>query len=210
MKNKKLVSMVVSLALVAVVGVGATLAYFTDSQAATNTITMGHVDIDLKEPNFEGGEEGGTITGIVPGDVIAKDPTVTVESGSEDLYLRLDVTVTEGFEEILATNDDGTYKYLNNLNTADWKQVGNYFYYNKVLTAGDKVTLFDEVVIPAEWDNTVADKSFDIVVKAEAIQADNVEVTKDENGMIIGWPEAVIKEYQGTTSTPETETGVDN
>ena len=57
MKNKKLKTLVASLALVGAIAVGATLAYFTDSQEAVNTITMGHVDIDLDEPNFPDDKE---------------------------------------------------------------------------------------------------------------------------------------------------------
>ena len=49
MKNKKLLTAATSVALVAVVGVGATLAYFTDSEEQTNVVNMGHVDIDLTE-----------------------------------------------------------------------------------------------------------------------------------------------------------------
>ena len=47
MKNRKLLVAATSTALVAVVGIGATLAYFTDSDDATNVVTMGHVDINL-------------------------------------------------------------------------------------------------------------------------------------------------------------------
>ena len=49
MKKKSLVSLLAAVSLVAVVGVGSTLAYFTDSDVATNVVTMGHVDIVLTE-----------------------------------------------------------------------------------------------------------------------------------------------------------------
>ena len=72
MKKKKITTLVASLALVGAVAFGATLAYFTDSDNATNTITMGHVDIDLTEPNYPGGEEGGKIENVVPNQNIVK------------------------------------------------------------------------------------------------------------------------------------------
>ena len=88
MKKKKITTLVASLALVGAVAFGATLAYFTDSDNATNTITMGHVDIDLTEPNYPGGEEGGKIENVVPNQNIVKDPTITLVEGSEDAYVR--------------------------------------------------------------------------------------------------------------------------
>ncbi len=48
MKKKKILTMVAAVALVAVIGVGATLAYFTDKDSKTNVVTMGKVDIDLE------------------------------------------------------------------------------------------------------------------------------------------------------------------
>lgn len=50
MDKKKMITMLVALTLVATVGIGATLAYFTDKDAVTNVITMGKVDVSLEEP----------------------------------------------------------------------------------------------------------------------------------------------------------------
>lgn len=46
--KKKIVSLALAVCLIAIAAVG-TLAYFTDTDKATNTFTMGNVDIDLKE-----------------------------------------------------------------------------------------------------------------------------------------------------------------
>ena len=40
MNKKKLLTMVLALVLIGAVGVGATLAYFTDNDSATNVVTM--------------------------------------------------------------------------------------------------------------------------------------------------------------------------
>ena len=66
MKKKSLVSVLAAVCLIAVVGVGSTLAYFTDSDAATNVVTMGHVDIELDEPQFSAENENNTIENVVP------------------------------------------------------------------------------------------------------------------------------------------------
>lgn len=197
MKNKKLITIIASLALVAVIGIGTTLAYFTDNDAAKNVITMGHVDIELTEPNFPEDKE---VENIKPGDVIVKDPTITVADDSEDAYVRLELKVTGDISDaqkaqLLEKDEDGQYKYLQVIDTAKWQQAGDYFYYNGILKAGDEVVLFEKVCIPAEWDNSVADKTFNIELKAEAIQAENVTPDTDADGMIVGWPEAEILQY---------------
>ena len=208
MKNKKLISMIAAVALVAVVGIGATLAYFTDKDDASNIVTMGHVDIDLKEPNFSGGADGGEIKNVTPGQEISKDPTVKVENGSEKAYIRLKLEVT-GLDDahkaqLLAKNTNGTYKYLD-IDMDKWTESNEYFYYtgNKgtgqldgVLVAGESVTLFEHVTIPGdEWKNEVVDTAFNIVITAEAIQADNF-TPKTVNG-VYGW---FTSDNQGITA----------
>lgn len=196
MNRKKLLVLLTSLTLVAAVGIGATLAYFTDSDAATNVITMGHVDVELDEPNFdtEDGEDDKTIEDVTPGQEIVKDPTITVKEGSEDAYIRAKIEMTgltdEQAAELLANiNIDTTKWYLG---------TDGYYYYNAVVKAGESAVLFDKVVIPENWGNEVADLTFEIIVSAEAIQADNFEPAMD-NGMITAWEDS-----EGNPITAET------
>ena len=191
MNKKKLLTLIGCLALVGLIGVGATLAYMTDNDSALNTITMGHVDIDLKEPNYAPGPDGGEITNIKPGANIPKDPTITVAQGSEDTYIRAKLEVSaEGLDaahiEELIRNID--------IDTTQWKLSGGYYYYigtiasqkAGVLKEGQSVKLFENVKIPAAWGNEVADKTIKINVVAEAIQADNFEPTTLADGNY-GW-----------------------
>ena len=98
MKNKKLLTAAVSTALVAVVGIGATLAYFTDSDETTNIVTMGHVDITLTEEEEDVPGEGLVFNDVMPGDVLDKTPIVTLEEDSQDAYIRMkmDIQATSG------------------------------------------------------------------------------------------------------------------
>ncbi len=50
--KKKMMALVLCVALVAVAAVGATMAYFTDTKTAENTFTVGNVKIDLLESNL--------------------------------------------------------------------------------------------------------------------------------------------------------------
>lgn len=56
MNKKKLGTGLLALALVGVVGIGGSLAWFTDTDNRTNTFTTGKVDITLTEYD-ENGEE---------------------------------------------------------------------------------------------------------------------------------------------------------
>ena len=69
--KKKITAICLCVALLAIAIVGATLAYFTDTKAATNTFTVGNVKINLIESKFhrEGNDNSGDTT--IP------DPTQT-------------------------------------------------------------------------------------------------------------------------------------
>lgn len=192
MNKKKLLTLVLTLALIGAVGVGATLAYFTDTAEATNVVTMGHVDIELTETSLEGDDvvtgevsaDGIAFDGIVPGDVVSKKAEITVQAGSQPCYVRVNLEVVSN--DIAEDKLDALKTAIIN-SASGWSLgEGGYLYYPEILEAEDVVTIFDTVTIPATWDNTVADKSFDIKIKAEAVQSDNNEVTdwsqfEDEN-----------------------------
>lgn len=192
MKKNKLVLFAFSIVAVAAVGVGSTLAYFTDSEDATNVFTMGNIDVELEEPGWEEPEV------VLPGDVYTKDPTVTVAEGSMDCYVRMEVTyegLTEAQSAMFFDEDveDG------NINIAEgWTKSGNYYYWPEVMSAGESQTLFTEVAIPKSWGNEMAGATLKINVKAEAVQAGNfeMELEKDENGKIIGWGDIEIVKFE--------------
>lgn len=81
-------------AVVMVVGmaIGGTLAWLVaDSGPVTNTFTVGDVNISLTEPNAPEGNK----YDLVPGNVMLKDPTVTVEEGSEPCWVFVEMTVAD-------------------------------------------------------------------------------------------------------------------
>ena len=69
--KKKLTAIFLCVALVAIAIVGASLAYFTDTESVTNTFTVGNVKIDLIESRFH--REGNDNSG----DTSIPDPTQT-------------------------------------------------------------------------------------------------------------------------------------
>ncbi len=185
MRNKRIIALAGTVALVGVVGVGATLAYFTDTDNTLNTVTMGHVDIDLDEPIFSEENENNTIENVTPNQTITKDPTITVKAGSESCYLRAKVQING-----LEPNWDAELLEGINIDDSQWilSDDGYYYFQYAVGKTGvdQKFKLFDTVTIPEEWGNEMTDKTFTIGITAEAIQADNFTPEETE-GVITGW-----------------------
>ena len=120
MKKRKLMMTVMSLALVLVVAIGGTLAYLSDqSNQVVNTFNVGNGYEEEKNPDdpnhphkglwldetkktsdtnptehsdVDRTETGNAYTAMLPGDVVAKDPTFHLTEGSVDSYVFAYVT----------------------------------------------------------------------------------------------------------------------
>ena len=186
MKKRKVISLVAAVTVVAALGIGATLAYFTDQAEQTNVVTMGHVDIDLEEPRFSEENEDNTITHVVPKQEITKDPTIVVAADSESAYLRVKLIFEGLTEDQIAELLPGI-----GMDADDWvlSADGYYYYQNRITKTGEeqRVPVFTTVHIPETWGNEVADTSFTISIKAEAIQADHFTPTTNDADQITGW-----------------------
>ena len=96
---KPLLTCACALLLVAA-GVFGTLAYLTGTDTVNNTFTVGNVKITLDEAKVT--TDGTPVEGadrvkaneyhLLPGHTYTKDPTVTVEEGSDASYVRMKVT----------------------------------------------------------------------------------------------------------------------
>ena len=170
--KKKIIALclVVVLAVTAITGV--TLAYFTDTDDATNTFTVGNVSIDLTEPNWDAAGSKDAPE-VYPGEALAKDPTVT-NTGKNPCFVRIKV---EGWD-CLAPAGNITYRtdYAADTLGTDWVlHTDGYFYYTKVLAAGATTdALFDQIVMPTNLTNGY-DGSYSLVVTAYAVQAQGAQ-----------------------------------
>ena len=81
--GKKVFAMLLALALVIGCGIGGTIAWLmSNTGTITNTFTSSDLTITLTESKPDN-----QTAKMVPGAVIAKDPTVTVKGSSEDCYV---------------------------------------------------------------------------------------------------------------------------
>lgn len=191
MKRRKIFLTAIILALVLLIG--GMLAYFTDSENTTNEFTLGEVDISLSEPSWTGSQ--GSPVEILPGQTVAKDPTVT-NDGASDVYAFAQVVfpyasvTTEGSSQASAQE---LYSYSIN---DEWVEVGSavidatnhtsthlYAYVGdpaespmKALSSGDSTaTVFDNVTLKNVTNPTeLSGISLDIDVTAEGIQVNGL------------------------------------
>lgn len=187
MNKRKIILLAALLVMVAILGVGGTLAYFTAEDSATNEFTVGNVKIDLIEPKWDeiGKHEA---EDAYPGEALAKNPQV-VNTGNNPCFVRIKVEGLEQFVETYGEDAKIGLRYIDaegvyheGINTADWELYKGYYYYKKVLatvaTAGDvwnkglvakTPELFSQIVIPTQLKNDEVTKPVEI--KAYAVQA---------------------------------------
>lgn len=172
-KTKKILLLVLCAALLVGASVMGTVAYLTDTDDATNTFTIGAVDIELKE--YKLAEDGYSATSeevekledikLIPGREIEKKPFITVGADSEDCWLF--VVVENGLGEAVTINwEDG-----------EWTNVkGNIWQYKKTVSAGDKVVVFPSITCSESLTNAQFEEieNQSIVIKAYAVQAAGV------------------------------------
>lgn len=167
--NKKVLSTVLAGALAVTAVVGGSLAYFTDKDDKTNTFTVGNVDITLTEPNWEGNGSADA-PAAYPGEPLAKDPTVT-NDGANPCFVRIKVDGLDSLGEAGMI----TYRtdYVTDKLGDGWvKGDDGYFYYDTVLEVDETTdALFDQIVMPTGLTNGDGTTEYNVVVTAEAVQA---------------------------------------
>ena len=184
--TKKLVIAVVALSLALVCAIGGTLAFLVaETEPVTNTFTYGKITISLWENVLD---ENGDVTGekdydgieygkIVPGDVVNKNPTVTVEEGSEPCYVYVLIDNQLG--------DAASY----DIDETKWEEIGKsenkllyrYKVDDGIVNAADaekNLVVFDKLEFSRDLDKNaikaLAGKG--VVISAYAHQSDNTTV----------------------------------
>ena len=116
--KKKILAIVLCIAMLAIAIAGGTMAYFTDEAEQTNTFTAGKVDIILYEHIVEKDTDPDSTTfgdliatadltqkdqpyHLYPAMTVTKDPTIRVEKGSEDAYVAAIATVTGDIHSLI-------------------------------------------------------------------------------------------------------------
>ena len=140
---KKTLTIALSMVLVAAIAVTGTLAFLTDeSDILINKFTFGNTEVEIAEPTWTAALGGKEAMKVVPGQTVAKDPTVTVK-GTEEVYVYAFVN-----------NALAEYVTIGAIDDANWTPVadlaGLYRYKTTITPEADGTTLeplFETVTI---------------------------------------------------------------
>lgn len=238
MKNmKKILLTVVAAMLLVVMSVAGTLAYLTStSQEVKNTFTVGNVSIILDEAQIiDDGTKSNHDVRVLensyklqPGLTYKKDPTVTVLKGSEDCYVRAQVTVSDysklkdafpvdryadywvGDVFLLEMLVNGTWDkatWIPQAVTAEKTDtsVTYEFWYKEIVTSeqtkdGNKVLddLFEEIKLPDDMTNTELSYLKDMKINVVA-HAIQAEGFDDAADAWATWKDATVEAAKPTT-----------
>jgi len=187
MSKKKIAVILASTVLIASLAIGGTLAYLTDSGSVTNTFTVGNVKIALAEPAWKPAENPGL--GVLPGDVIPKDPTVTATAGNSYMRVKVEIVTDDGADMtaaraglIMDTIEGWDFAPTTGFTFVPSPLGANpntyYYNYNSIFNpASAPATLFTTISIPTDYDSVTIDQmgKYQIIVTAQAIQSDNFD-----------------------------------
>lgn len=179
--KKKVALTAAAVAMVGTLAVGGTLAWFTDTETATNVVTTGNVDIaihetDDPEENFSDDtiikDEGlsyGDTKGVTPGTELTKRVAVQ-NTGVNDALIMVKIDLPEEGIVELGLKEN-----------SDWQsdpQDENTFYYKKVVTSGQFTNeLLSSLIIDSKTGNEFTNlEDLEVKINAYAIQADNIQV----------------------------------
>ena len=148
MNKKKIKKLLILLVLtITIVGVGSLIAFLTDTDTETNVFTVGKVDIELLEPNWN--ELNGA--NILPGQPISKDPKIkNIGNNPAYVYMKVVNPVVD-----LATGSTGVlFNYTINSGWTELDEVeqcgykATTYYYNTSLNPNaSTTTLFDIITV---------------------------------------------------------------
>ena len=214
--KKRTFTVALLICLVAIIGFSS-LAYFQSSKSVTNFFAVAGIEdptdptetidpkdlfsIKLEETDItdtdKKTEDGNTYTGILPGDTLTKDPTVT-NTGKYDAWVRVKVTVTDAADwqaVCIKHNITDLTTIFNGYEADKWDReidedvadtknntITYTYYYKAKLAPGAAATLFESVTIPNVFDiqDMAALSTFQLQITGEAIQAANTGETAQE------------------------------
>ena len=171
MKKKIVLSVLMTVCILAV-GIGSMIAYFSSiTGPVTNTFTVGQVGLSLNETT------GGSYQ-MVPGATVEKDPVVTVERGSEECYVYVKLEWRGGLENHVTYELADGWINLGGIDGVYYRQVDR-----TAVNMNYHVLKNDCMVINSDLTEdtmaTIAPNTCQLIVTAYAIQTLGIESPAD-------------------------------
>lgn len=192
-KNKKNITLLCLLiSLVVISGIAGVSAYLLNTDEAVNTFTVGNVNIELTEPQWDATYPNGYVENAIAKQVILKDPTIT-NTGENDAFVYMMVEVPKAYKTKVLIDNNLTEKdhyQLFDYNTNEgWELIDshtddvidgyNYYLYGykQPISKGDSVTIFETIKfanITSDFKNYITGENItklSVKVKGYAIQS---------------------------------------
>lgn len=173
MKHKSIWIALVALLVVVAVGIGTTMAWLTDDDEAVNKLSIGYVDIEIKEEFNPDGP-------LTPGDSIEKIPTIE-NIGPVPCLIRAKVVISSSIVEPYLDLDTPTASTAGGWSA---KQADGYYYFLGIVPAKPTqevafatTALFTHVGLLDTYRETDRSVDLNVNVYAEAIQVENIIAT---------------------------------
>lgn len=133
-----------------------------------NNVGIGDISISLEEFELDG--DGNEVPYendkvVLPGQKVDKIVRITNEANTAWIRAKLEYTSDDGIR--------GLSDHMVTLDSDEWIKAGEYYYYSAPVEKDSSIDFVREVRIPTEWDESYADKSFSVIVTADAVQTDN-------------------------------------
>lgn len=147
---------------------------------------------------LESGEDCGAeqITGLLPGETVERGTAVLLDESSPEAYIRVELAFGGSLGEQPGERDeerrermDRIWKLRDGIALTDgwlWGEDG-YVYYQKKVTPGSMIPVYDRVTIPEDWDSGVAEEVFTIELLAEAVRSEHLEPWLVQGQAVLNW-----------------------
>ena len=212
MKNRK--SLIAIVAVLLVVVIGATFAYFTSSATFNNQFNLGNYNITTQEV-FTSPDNWS------PGDTTPKTLTAT-NNGTIDAAVRVSYTeewTDDNGDSVDSSNVPIDAVIINFKSPSDWTESNGYYYYNYILKAGDTTSsLIESVALNSNLNNTSCTESngvqtctsnlqglagyhYTLTFTIETVQYDQYESVWNTNQSIVEKPLIQIMNSERTKDT---------
>lgn len=166
------------------VGILMTVICFWKEQKTVSAVFTEPIQLELRLLHSD---EPGTreqVTGLFPGESMVWKPAVILDGTSPEACIRVRLEfggILESSQEESKEEESERLARIQELCDGicfcdGWIDgADGYYYYQETVTPGSIVQICEQVTIPENWDNEIAEKLFTIEVSAEAIRAENRE-----------------------------------
>ncbi|HBN57039.1 MAG TPA: hypothetical protein DD414_09715 [Lachnospiraceae bacterium] len=177
-------------------GIGVTAVSFMRQEEEAVAVLAEPVQLELCLLTSGERYEEDQVTGILPGESVKREPAVILDADSPEAYIR----VRFAFGGILGPDEDESESEREErLEKIRQLQDGirlcrgwimgedDTCYYKERVAPGSIIPVYDQVTIPEDWDNHIAEKIFTIVLSAEAVRADSLDPWMGEGEAFYFW-----------------------